>query len=127
LRECGASCPEDVRMEFKSRLDIVLLKQQQREQTEEETYESARGDLTSLRAYVSNCSICSHVGEAREGIAWIEQQRERTEGAKKARPKKGLNAAREIYCFNLSWPCMGHCTIEETARGAARYKACKKS
>jgi hypothetical protein len=127
LSECGTLCPKNVRMEARSRLDVASLKQQEREQTEAHAYESARGDLANLRAYVSNCSICSHIDEAREGIAWIEQQRERTEAAKKARAKKGLNAGRVSYCFKRSWPCFGHCTVEELARGAPGYKACMRS
>jgi hypothetical protein len=44
------------------------------EQTEEEAYQSARGDAEKLREYVATCSFCSHAEEARQGIAWLEQQ-----------------------------------------------------
>jgi len=54
---------------------MALLEQQEREQTEAETYESARGDLVRLRSYLSHCAICSHAGEARQGIAWLKQHR----------------------------------------------------
>lgn len=64
---CGASCPETLRDEAKSRLDQIG--------AEEASFRAAQDDVTRLRAYINECRVCIFRPEAETRVARLEQQR----------------------------------------------------
>jgi hypothetical protein len=69
LSACGASCPENVRLEVRSRLELAT-----KVQADKTTYQEARRDIATLKSYVSSCPDCFYAENARQDISILEQQ-----------------------------------------------------
>jgi serine/threonine protein kinase len=99
LRECGSTCPDQLRTQVQSRIDEIKQQQQTAEQArqteqqrsermrqEEATYRAAQGDELKLRTYISSCTICVYIDAARRQIADIEARRHPTLEASRPTP-----------------------------------------
>ena len=78
LTACGSNCPDALRNQAQTLIDINKQQQRQAELTrqDEASYNAARGDLAKLRAYETGCTQCAFRDAARSEIASIERQQQ---------------------------------------------------